>query len=113
MKPSAEYAAVLKAVEIRQSMLPEIEALFERAAKTGEPIVAPLEYVFPGEGLAQIVDEFMLGERYLVAPMQESGTSRKVVLPAGQWKADDGKVYEGGEHTIDVPLDRLPVFERL
>ena len=108
-----EYAAVLKAVEIRHKLLPEIEALFERAAKTGEPIVAPLEYVFPGEGLAQIVDEFMLGERYLVAPMQESGTSRAVVLPAGSWKADDGKVYEGGEHTIDVPLDRLPVFERL
>ena len=108
-----EYAAVLKAVKIRQAMLPEIEALFERAAKTGEPIVAPLEYVFPGEGLAQIVDEFMLGERYLVAPMQESGTSRAVVLPAGSWKADDGRMYEGGSHVIDVPLDRIPVFERL
>ncbi|MBO4605587.1 MAG: glycoside hydrolase [Bacteroidales bacterium] len=109
----AHYAAVLKAVEIRQARLPLIESLFERAAKTGEPIVAPLEYVFPGEGLARVVDEFMLGDRVLVAPMQESGTSRTVILPAGQWKADDGQVYEGGQHVIDVPLDRLPVFERL
>ena len=107
------YAAVLKAVETRHTLLPVIENLFARAAKTGEPIVAPLEYVFPGQGLSSIVDEFMLGDDILVAPMQEKGTSRTVILPSGTWKADDGKVYEGGSHTIDVPLNRLPVFEKV
>ena len=107
------YAAVLKAVELRHAVLPLIESLFERAARTGEPIVAPLEYVFPGEGLAAVVDEFMLGESVLVAPMQDPGTRRTVVLPAGQWKADDGRIYEGGTHEIDVPLDRIPIFEKL
>ena len=54
----------------------------------------------------------MLGDSILVAPMQEKGNSRTVILPSGTWKADDGKVYEGGSHTIDVPLNRLPVFEK-
>ena len=107
------YSAVLKAVGLRSAMLPLIQSLFERAARTGEPIVSPLEYVFPGEGLAAVKDEFMLGERLLVAPMQDPGTRRTVVLPAGQWKADDGRIYEGGTHEIDVPLDRIPIFEKL
>ena len=107
------YAAVLKAVELRNSMMPLFETLFDRAAKTGEPIVSPIEYVFPGEDFERIVDEFMLGDSILVAPMLESGSSRKVVLPSGRWKADDGTLYEGGTHDIMVPLDRLPYFERL
>ena len=107
------YSAVLKAVGLRSAMLPLIQSLFERAARTGEPIVSPLEYVFPGEGLAAVKDEFMLGERLLVAPMQDPGTRRTVVLPAGQWKADDGRIYEGGTHEIDVPLDRIPIFEKM
>ena len=93
--------------------MPLFETLFDRAAKTGEPIVSPIEYVFPGEGFERIVDEFMLGDSILVAPMLESGSSRKVVLPSGRWKADDGTLYEGGSHDIMVPLDRLPYFERL
>ena len=111
---SAEnYSAVLDAVKTRDAFMPLIESLYRHAASTGEPIVAPLEYVFPGQGLCGIKDEFMLGDSLLVAPMLSSGTSRSVVLPAGRWKADDGTEYEGGRHTIDVPINRLPYFEML
>lgn len=108
-----EYAAVLEAVKLREKFMPLIESLYERAATTGEPIVAPLEYCFPGEGLAGVKDEFMLGDSLLVAPMTSSGTSRTVILPQGSWKADDGSAYEGGTHTIEVPLMRLPYFEKI
>jgi alpha-glucosidase len=107
------YAAVLKAVALRQSFMPLIEDLYRKAAATGEPIVAPLEFHFPHQGLADVKDEFMLGESILVAPMLASGSSRTVILPSGNWKADDGQIYEGGEHNIDVPIDRLPYFEKL
>ena len=105
------YAAVLKAVKTRESLLPYIESLYAKAAAEGEPIVAPLEFYFPHQGFASVKDEFMLGDRILVAPVLEPGTSRTVVLPQGHWKADDGTEYAVGTHRIDAPLDRLPYFE--
>jgi len=106
------YAAVLKAVSIRNSFMPLIESLFQRAAQSGEPIVAPLEYVFPHQGFSEIKDEFMLGETLLVAPMMQPGSQRTITLPSGSWKADDGTIYEGGTHTVTVPIDRIPYFEK-
>ena len=56
----------------------------------------------------------MLGDKYLVAPMNEKGTVRTVILPKGKWKDEQGKVYKGGGTVrIEVPLERLPYFERL
>ncbi len=109
---ASHFQAVLDAVALRQRFMPLIEQLFERAARTGEPIVTPLEYGFPHQGLAGVKDEFMLGDSVLVAPMTAPGTSRTVILPEGSWKADDGTLFQGGSHTIEVPLDRLPCFER-
>ena len=57
----------------------------------------------------------MMGEDLLVAPVLEKGViSRKVMLPPGKWKADDGRMYNGPT-TIEIPapLSRLPYFERL
>ena len=106
------YAAVLNAVRIRDSFMDYIETLYEKAAAEGEPIVAPLEFHYPHQGFASVKDEFMLGDRILVAPVLTPGTTRAVVLPQGTWKADDGQIYQGGEHSIDVPVDRLPYFEK-
>ena len=74
-----------------------------------------LEYNYPGMGYADIKDEFMMGEGLLVAPVVEKGAvSRKVVLPPGRWKADDGKVYDGpATAEVSAPLSRLPHFERI
>ena len=103
--------AVLESVQIRQKLMPTIMELVNRASKTGEPIVTPLEYRFPHLGYAQIKDEFLLGDEILVAPMLEKGFTRKVILPPGEWKADDGKVYAGGQtFEINVPLERIPYF---
>ena len=84
------------------------------AAKTGEPIVRHMEYGFPHQGFIDCKDQFMLGDKYLVAPMVEKGNSRVVRLPKGRWKDDLGKIHKGGKSiTIDVPLNRLPYYERL
>ena len=107
------YEAVLKAVRLREGFLPYIERLYRQAAEEGEPIVAPMEYWFPHQGFTGVKDQFMLGDRILVAPMLVSGSERTVVLPAGTWKADDGTLLEGGSYVISVPLDRLPYFERV
>jgi len=106
------FNAVLGAVKLRRDFKDRILDLAKEAAKTGEPIVRSLEYVFPHQGYAFIADQFMLGNDVLVAPLLQSGTgTRKVVLPRGKWKADTNKIYKGGTTIeIEVPLDRLPYF---
>jgi len=103
--------AVKKAVKIREKFTPEILVLARKSAQTGDPIISSLEYYFPNQGFESIIDQFMLGETILVAPMDEKETSRKVILPKGKWQADDGKTYKGGTTVaIEVPLARLPYF---
>lgn len=101
-------------VALRQRFAPRITALAKESARTGEPMMRTLEYVFPDRCYAEIKDEFLMGEALLVAPVLEKGaTSRSVVLPPGRWKADDGQTYEGpAEIEVTTPLSRLPYFER-
>lgn len=80
----------------------------------GEPIVRHPEYAFPNEGFADCKDQFMLGDKYMVTPIVTPENKRTVKLPKGKWKDDLGKVYKGGQTiTIDVPLERLPYFEKI
>jgi alpha-glucosidase len=72
-----------------------------------------MEYAFPNEGFESSDDQYMLGEKYLVAPVLEKEMSRTVKLPKGAWVDETGKKYKGGQTvTIDVPLNRLPYFIR-
>ena len=82
------------------------------AARSGEPIVRHLEYMYPHQGYEQIKDQFMLSDDILVAPVLEKGArSRKIVFPAGTWKGDDGSVVTGPcIQQVDVPLERLPWY---
>ena len=107
-------AAFLAAVRLRQSFAAEIVALAKRAAKDGEPMMRSLEYVYPGHGYAKVMDEFLMGDDLLVAPVVEKGAkARKVVIPPGCWRGDDGAEVEGpAEITVETPLARLPHFRR-
>ncbi len=104
-----------QAVRLRQRFAPRFVALAKQAAKDGEPMMRHMEYVFPRCGYAAIRDQFMMGEDLLVAPVVEEGaTSRRVVLPKGKWRADDGKEHAGScTITVPVTLARLPYFERV
>ena len=83
------------------------------SAQTGEPIVRAMDYMFPGQGFEECNDQYMLGDKYLVAPVMDAGTSRTVKLPKGRWIDENGKKYKGGKtYTLEVPLSRLPIFTR-
>jgi len=103
---------VKKAVDTRNKMMPVIMDLTQAAAVTGEPIVKYMDYVFPGQGYETIINQFMLGDKYMVAPMLEKGNQRMIVFPKGKWKADDGSIIKGPvTKEVDVQLNRLPYFE--
>ena len=99
-------------VALRQKFAPRFVALAKESARTGEPMMRNLEYVFPGRGYAAIKDQFLMGDDLLVAPVMEKGAAtRTVVLPPGKWKADDGQTFKGpATIAVATPLARLPHF---
>ena len=104
-----------EAVALRQKFAPRFVELARQSAKDGQPMLRCLEYEFPGHGLCDVKDEFMMGDFLLVAPqMQKGAASRAVVLPPGKWLADDGSVHAGPKTiTVDTPISRVPHFQRV
>lgn len=105
-------AACKKAVETRMKFTPLILELARESAKTGEPVVRSMDYVYPHQGFASITDQFMLGDHILVAPIVEEGaTKRRIVFPKGTWRDSNGKKYRGGRTLeIDVTIESIPYF---
>lgn len=102
-------------VALRQKFAPMFVELAKKAASDGEPILRGLEYNYPNQGYASVIDEFMMGTDLLVAPqMEKDATTRDVVIPPGTWKADDGTTVVGPKTiTVKTPLARLPHFVRV
>ena len=102
-------------VALRQKFAPMFVELAKKAATDGEPILRGLEYNYPNQGYASVIDEFMMGTDLLVAPqMEKDATTRDVVIPPGTWKADDGTTVVGPKTiTVKTPLARLPHFVRV
>lgn len=94
---------------------PYIMEQVHHASSTGEPIVRSMEYEFPDSGYAKVDQQFMLGPRYLVAPVLTEDDSKTVYLPEGTWRDDEGKVFHGPQvlELRNVALDRLPYYERM
>jgi len=100
-------------IALRRKWAAYITACAIDCGKTGEPMMRSMEYAYPGRGWEKVDDQFLMGEKLLVAPQVSGKASRTVVIPPGRWTADDGRVYEG-PMTVEIatPLERLPHFER-
>ena len=106
--------AVHTMVQRHYALAPYIQSLLENTAKTGEPIVRSIAYEFNER--PDVIDEFMLGDKYLVAPVLiEGARSRTVYLPSGKWKyIPTGEILEGArEMEFAADLTVLPYFEKI
>lgn len=92
-----------------------IYRLAKEASRTGEPIVRYMSYEFPNEGLEEVIDQFMLGEKYLVAPQISQGKkTREIIFPTGKWVGKDEEIIEGPiKLEVEVALDYLPIYKKL
>jgi len=111
----AHLKAVLQAVKTRERYRDYILNLARQSATTGEPVVRSMEYSFPHQGYERVNNQFLLGERILVAPVLEPGENqRDIFIPSGSWRGFDGKVYQGpSKISFAIPFDELSYFEKV
>ncbi|GAB4111300.1 MAG: glycoside hydrolase family 31 protein [Acidobacteriota bacterium] len=112
----AEPASICRRyAELHRELGPYIWDLAQEAGRDGTPMVRPLFFRNPEDPATYTIpDQFLLGDRYLVAPVLSKGTTRRdVYLPVGTWKDFwSGERFSGGRwiRGYPAPLDRLPVF---
>jgi alpha-glucosidase (family GH31 glycosyl hydrolase) len=104
-----------KMANLHYDMGKEIIELAKECAVSGEPMVRNLEYEYPGKGYGGIKDQFLLGNKILVAPVVVKGQrSREVIFPDGKWEGDDGSIVSGpSKIKIEVPMERLPWYRKI
>ena len=90
--------------EMKYKLMPYVYAQAKDCSERGLPMVRALLVEFPDDPGAWLVeDEYMFGSQMLVAPLLESGNSRTVYLPRGQWiDYQTGKVYASCYQTIEA-----------
>lgn len=109
-KEHLEYCR--QAALLHTKMAPYIKELADEAARTGEPIMRHMEYMFPHKGFSNCNDQFMLGSKYIVAPVTSADGKRTVRIPKGQWIDDKGQKVKGPiVLELQVEPGRLPYYE--
>src|SRR5690606_8014718 len=90
---------------VHERLVPELLVLAEDAGRTGAPLVRHLVLAYPSDRQSRTThDEYLLGDRLLVAPVTQAGaTSRSVYFPPGSawFHVFTGARFEGGT-TADV-----------
>ena len=102
----------LESAKLHKKFAPYIIEQVKKSSISGEPIVRHMEYEYPHKGYGRVLDQFMLGDKILVAPVITKGiTERNVLLPEGKWLYLGKTEYTGGsEVTVDAPINVLPYF---
>ncbi len=112
-KGETELEPYREAIKLRQLFGPYIEELAGDALKSGEPMLRHMDYQFPRNGFSDCTDQFMLGSRYLIAPVLDSTEKRIVRFPKGVWYSPDGQRYKGPVvKEVSAPLGQLLYFEQ-
>lgn len=111
-KGSETLTRVVKKMTALHTMIaPYLKELAVNASKTGEPVIRSICYQFNER--PDIIDEFLIGDKYLVAPiLTEGAKSRTVYLPSGRWQsALTGEILDGAcEIEVQAGLEDLPYF---
>ena len=98
---------------LRYNLIPYLYQFVRIAHEDGFPIIRPLFLHYPQDKKTyEIEDEYLLGDDLLAAPFVQSGTTRPVYLPRGEWiDFWTGELLSGSkEINYTAPLNRIPVF---
>ncbi len=94
----------------------DLMAFARQATETGDPIIRPVFWLAPHDAEALTIrDEYLVGDKYLVAPVITAGArQRDIYLPAGTWRDywSEERYEDGWLRNYPAPLDKLPLFAR-
>ena len=93
-----------RAVELKYRLMPYVYAQASDASQRGLPMLRALLVEYPDDAGSWLVeDEYLFGSDILVAPLMETGATRRAVyLPPGEWiDYQSGRSYAGGWHVIE------------
>jgi len=106
-------------VRLRYAFLPYTYSEYMNSVKESVPFVKPLSFVFEGDRVKDIEDQYMYGESLMVAPVYEQNKKgRYLHLPEVKWlnwtaskyEERNMKVYEPGDYYIEADLNEIPLF---
>lgn len=109
------FESILKSIATRKNYISYIMEHINNIPKTYEPLIRYMSYEFPQEPVEKITNQFMLGEKYLVAPVFEKNqTGRTVYIPKGTWKFNDSFIFSNGEERFFDSTPGIPlIFEKI
>jgi alpha-D-xyloside xylohydrolase len=98
----------------RMRLIPYLLSAFHRYVYDGTPPFRALVLDHPEDaGVQTADDEYMIGDRMLVAPLFAGEAKRTIVLPAGEWHDFwTGKRIEGAQIEAAASTEKIPVFVR-
>lgn len=112
----AMIRAAGRLTRLHTDLLPYMKHCTAENARTGVPVMRPLFLDAPGEERAydRSLYSYMLGDDAVVCPVVEQGSEKRTLwLPSGEWvHLWSGESFGGGEHTVDAPMGKPPVFYR-
>ena len=110
------YEILTKYLRRREELRSYVRELMRQAHEDGTPLMRAMWYAFPEDpACADIKDQFMFGDKYLVAPVLAPGLrERQVYVPKGTWRnVDTGETICGGQIiTVPAPIEVIPVLEK-
>jgi alpha-D-xyloside xylohydrolase len=97
----------------RMQLMPYLQAAFQLYAEDGTPPFRALVLDAPSERALQSVDDqYMVGDRMMVAPLFAGEPSRNVVLPEVAWHDFwTGERLKGGTQIVlDASTEKIPLY---
>ena len=86
--------------------------MYRNYQATGLPVFRALILDYPqDEQCLQIDDAYLMGDRYLFAPLTAQSDTRDVYLPQGNWTRN-GRLYSQGWHTFTCAMEEYLLFEK-
>jgi hypothetical protein len=117
----SRYGAIVQMMHLREELREYVAQINAQAAATGMPMARPMFLQWPldaGSSEAACEDQYMFGDRWLVAPVVTQGAASRSVhlprLPANQtwvYYFNLSEVGQGGGRVdVPTPITEFPLF---
>lgn len=111
------YDNILRYIRLRYRLLPWLYSQVHQLNTKGELLMGALPLYFPHDSqAAEIIDEYLFGQSFLVAPMlSDKADGRQVYLPSGNDWIDfwTGETLKGGQWLYkQAPYHVIPLYVR-